>query len=186
MRDLTGLKYGKLTILSFDRRENRPQKNGKPHYLYYWFCQCECGGRTCIPSDYFKYGNTKSCGCGEYRFLKGEKHALWRFDLTKEDREFSRGKVNNPRWKAWVKRVLKRDNYKCQLSGVSGTLATHHLEAWNSNPSQRFLTSNGIAISKPLHKLFHKLYGYGDNTKKQFREFVLRYRNGEIPSPVKS
>ncbi|MCM1167513.1 MAG: hypothetical protein NC401_16030, partial [Ruminococcus sp.] len=35
-----------------------------------------------------------------------------------------------------------------------------------------------VCINETVHKLFHKCYGYGDNTIEQWNEFVENYRNG--------
>lgn len=36
-----------------------------------------------------------------------------------------------------------------------------------------------ICISEDVHKLFHRIYGYGDNTEEQWNEFVKDYKNGK-------
>lgn len=36
-----------------------------------------------------------------------------------------------------------------------------------------------ICITESIHKLFHKEYGYGNNTEEQWEEFVTNYRNGK-------
>lgn len=36
-----------------------------------------------------------------------------------------------------------------------------------------------VCITEDIHKLFHKEYGYGDNTEEQWEEFVTNYRNGK-------
>lgn len=52
--DLTGQKFGKLTVL-----EKAQSKNGRT----YWLCQCECGNKKEIQTDLLRNGKTKSCGC---------------------------------------------------------------------------------------------------------------------------
>jgi len=124
---------------------------------------------------------TKSCGCSHKTSAKrGPAHYKWRKDLTASDRAGRRDKIVDPRWSSWVGRVLSRDNYTCQLSGLGGKLATHHISAWSRSKSQRFRTSNGVTLLAVLHKLFHSLYGRGYNTPQQFREFKARYLSGEF------
>lgn len=38
----------------------------------------------------------------------------------------------------------------------------------------------GIPIEHDLHELFHKTYGYINNTYEQFEEYIKRYKNGEF------
>lgn len=52
--DLTGKKFGKLTVL---RMINNP--NGKG---FKWECKCECGNKTLVSAGSLVSGNTKSCG----------------------------------------------------------------------------------------------------------------------------
>jgi len=59
MRDLTNLKFNRLKVLSFDKKQPR-NKNG---YRYFWVCECDCGNIVSVDSDKLKNGHTKSCGC---------------------------------------------------------------------------------------------------------------------------
>jgi hypothetical protein len=52
-KDLTGQKFGKLTVLRRDFSYSRP----------YWECQCECGNFKTVRGDSLTRGITKSCGC---------------------------------------------------------------------------------------------------------------------------
>lgn len=52
-KDLTGKRYGKLTVISMDW-SRRPAKA---------FCQCDCGNYTEVIAAQLNYGRTQSCGC---------------------------------------------------------------------------------------------------------------------------
>lgn len=52
VKDLKGKQYGMLTVLSFDRVENRNA---------FWLCSCECGNVIVKPARNLAYIN--SCGC---------------------------------------------------------------------------------------------------------------------------
>ena len=74
MIDLTGEKYGRLTVVSFDKLEKRKA---------YWKCSCDCGLSVVVSGNNLRSGNTKSCGClrretarkrGELNTAHGESH----------------------------------------------------------------------------------------------------------------
>lgn len=52
--DLTGRKFGRLTVIEFSHKE----KNG-----VYWKCRCDCGNVKAIKAYSLKSGASKSCGC---------------------------------------------------------------------------------------------------------------------------
>jgi len=65
VKDLTGLKFNKLTVLSM---------YGKLNKSIAWSCICECGSKTVVRTSHLKGGYIKSCGClGKYN---GRKHGL--------------------------------------------------------------------------------------------------------------
>ena len=52
--DISGTKFGKLTVLKFDRVRNQASM---------WLCKCECGNKSIVYLTNLKKGTTKSCGC---------------------------------------------------------------------------------------------------------------------------
>lgn len=72
--DLTGKRFGKLTVLYVDAERS---KDGK----VYWYCQCDCGSEPkSIQSTSLtrKIGGTKSCGCARNSQEAQEKSRMTR------------------------------------------------------------------------------------------------------------
>lgn len=76
MKDLTGKRFGKLTVTGFNRREI--QKGYM--YRYYWNCICDCGNECVVNAQLLKTGTTKSCGClrGRHHMTNTKIHGLWK------------------------------------------------------------------------------------------------------------
>jgi hypothetical protein len=55
MEDLTGRKFGSLTVIGFSHRTKRDE--------YYWNCICDCGNKRVKRRYEMISGNVKSCGC---------------------------------------------------------------------------------------------------------------------------
>jgi hypothetical protein len=53
--DLTGQRFGRLTVISFNGIGNRRKSM--------WNCLCDCGNEKVVPLGNLKNGHTKSCGC---------------------------------------------------------------------------------------------------------------------------
>lgn len=54
-KDLTGQKFGRLTVLEFAYRKGKH---------YHWLCKCDCGNTVIIRKDSLTKKNfTQSCGC---------------------------------------------------------------------------------------------------------------------------
>lgn len=54
MIDLVGKKFGRLTVVGFDRLQN---------HKTYWKCICDCGLSVIAAGNSLRSGNTSSCGC---------------------------------------------------------------------------------------------------------------------------
>lgn len=55
--DLTNQKFGRLTVLRRDSKENHKDSAA------YWICKCDCGKEVVVRSGSLRSGGTKSCGC---------------------------------------------------------------------------------------------------------------------------
>lgn len=87
VKDLTGQRFGKLTVI-----EKAYIKNGRQ----YWLCKCDCG-RTCIVSSAYLTSNKKiSCGCEtstaeyEMKIYFEENNILYNSQYTFEDCKYKR------------------------------------------------------------------------------------------------
>lgn len=54
-QDLTGQKFGRLTVLKFSHRGKFRQS--------FWVCKCDCGSILIVRAGDLKNGHTKSCTC---------------------------------------------------------------------------------------------------------------------------
>ena len=71
--DLTGNKYGRLTVLHKD--VERKTNSGS-----YWVCQCDCGKIKSIKSSSLRNGEIQSCGC-----LRNEKVAQYKKQQSEDE-----------------------------------------------------------------------------------------------------
>lgn len=103
--DRIGMRYGRLVVISFNKKEKRDKGRG---YVYYWNCKCDCGKSIIAKGNSLSSHHRESCGClhGERvsRANKGvnrkygiipqfdtEKEALaYLYDITSDGRIFSR------------------------------------------------------------------------------------------------
>lgn len=106
--------------------------------------------------------------CYNSLFNTGENNPKYNYALTDEERERGR---SYPEYNEFVKIVLTRDNYTCQCCGKKSLLKVHHLDGYDWCKERRTDETNGICLCEDCHKSFHMIYGYGDNTIKQFEEW---------------
>ena len=57
MDDLTGKKFGKLTVINRDFEKTDASKQA------FWWCVCDCGEKISVGRGSLKSGATRSCGC---------------------------------------------------------------------------------------------------------------------------
>jgi hypothetical protein len=61
--DLTGKRFGMLTAIRFDRREQRPDRGTR----LFWVVRCDCGIEKTVHADTLtRQEHLKSCGCQKH------------------------------------------------------------------------------------------------------------------------
>ena len=100
-----------------------------------------------------------------------EKSPNWNPNITDEERELGR---HIPGMNEWRRSVFERDNYTCQCCGDNkgGNLVAHHLNGYNWDKEHRIDKLNGLTLCESCHNELHSIYGRGNNTIEQFREFL--------------
>jgi hypothetical protein len=58
MKDLTGIKFGKLLALRLDSMTRTSHTT-----ITKWWCRCECGNELAVRRNGLVSGNSKTCGC---------------------------------------------------------------------------------------------------------------------------
>ena len=211
-RDLTGQKFGRLLVMSIDEKESSVKRKTGDRITTrkYYKCQCDCGKIVSILGNSLTTGKTMSCGCYKKDEMTGNHSRFWKGGITSISMYL---RMMNSEWNEKCK---KQANYKCQLTGRTRDLRTHHLYALSNiildahniyniqikeqvkdytDEEIRLLekyvgewhkdNSNGVVLCEQAHKLFHKLYGKGNNTPEQYIEFKERYLAGEFKEILK-
>lgn len=119
-QDLTGTKFGRLTVVARHR--------GK-----YWECLCDCGAQRIVSSDHLKRGHTSSCGCLRSEMLVAR---------TTKHGNAKRGPARDPEYVVWQnmkRRCLDpNNNAYCNYGGRGITVHPSWI-----NDYSRFLQDMG-------------------------------------------
>lgn len=150
---------------------------------------CSCGNKSSITLANFCRGKRcKKCASKKISdAVKGEKNGMYgktgklnpNYNPNRVIPEILR--VNNVSLKEyiaskkiWRESIFKRDHFTCKACGKSKGVKynAHHLYSKNKYPKLVFDLDNGVTLCVPCHKKFHSTYGWGNNTKEQFYEFL--------------
>lgn len=128
--DLTGKKFGKLTVIC--RVENN--KHGQPQ----WKCICDCGNETIVVGQKLRKGITKSCGCLVYEQKTRLTHGMT-------------GTVLHNRWLNMKSRCLNPHNKRYKRYGGRGiTICDEWLDFQNF---YNWSISNGFSEELSLDRI---------------------------------
>lgn len=84
---------------------------------------------------------------------------------------------DDPLYKEWRRRVLKRDKNKCQMPSCrrKKRLQVHHIQRWADNPYMRYDEDNGISLCWDCH---NQVNGHELLYEGLFMEIVRANKNG--------
>lgn len=150
-----------------------------------WLCRCDCGNERIIPTCNLVSGASVSCGCYHIERISGENHYRYNDSLMDEARESTRDTTENIYWRYKIKELAK---FICQAcgDGRGGNLVAHHLDSWSAFPGKRYDIDNGVCLCEECHKCFHHYYGFGNNTKQQYGEWISNQTALDSPKYVDS
>ena len=76
-------------------------------------------------------------------------------------------------YKKWRTALFEHYEYKCYVCGNHDRkLAVHHLNSYSTHPEERLDFNNGVVLCNKHHSYFHKNYGFHQNTKEQFYDYL--------------
>lgn len=104
--------------------------------------------------------------------ITGAKNPSWKGGVTPENIKIR----NSMEYSQWRSDIFEKDRYVCQKCGAhSNKLRAHHLESFDNNPERRTRIENGVTLCKECHQNFHHIFGRGNNTVKQFTDFMKNF-----------
>lgn len=129
--------------------------------------KCHCKEKWEIPaSSIYK---TKECWKCAHKTssikISGENSILFNPNLTEEERNEKRYSSNK------IAKKFRKENPLCEKCGSKAD-CVHHKNGWNLFPKERTDTKNLSSLCNLCHENFHKIYGYGNNTKEQFNSWI--------------
>lgn len=111
--DLTGKKFGRLTVVSLKQKASRIDGKQKPTK---WLCLCDCGKEKAVNPSNLKSGFTQSCGC-----LQKER-------ASNASPLKTHGKSNKAEYNSWhsmVQRCHNKNNPNYTHYGAKGVFVCH-------------------------------------------------------------
>jgi hypothetical protein len=170
--DLSGKKFGTLTVLSLDEDRSNAGQNK------YWICICECGAVKSIFGGHLKAGKIVTCGNRSIHNT-GSNNSNWKGGKTSEI-QFAR---TSKEYQEWRDKVYALDHYTCQccLQSKNINKEAHHMYNFSENTDLRFDVNYGITMCYNCHSMyepgsFHHTYGTRNNTPEQLEEYINKKR----------
>jgi len=101
-----------------------------------------------------KVGGGQFCStkCAYANKKRGELSANWRGGKVVGNEKIRK----SPEYKEWIKKVIKRDNYTCQVCGIKNvSFHIHHIKELAKYPELAMVVLNGLTVCVPCHSRIH-------------------------------
>ncbi len=134
MKDLTGLKFGRWTVINFSHKDEKR--------IAYWLCKCDCGTERIVSGNNLTTGKSVSCGC--YRSeLNSKNHQL--------GKDKSRTRIYNC-WSNMKRRCYNPNNCMYERYGARGVKVC---DEWRTNFQNfyQWSLSNGYADNLTIDRI---------------------------------
>jgi len=92
--------------------------------------------------------------------MSGKNNHNWNGGTSKG---YRKGYRDNLAYKEWRIAVFERDDYTCQVCGITGVYITsHHVKSWAKYPELRHEVSNGVTLCEICHSKTDNYKGRGN------------------------
>ena len=153
-KDLTGQKFGNLTVLSF--LEIRLQGRGQ---VSFYQCKCDCGVTKAIKGTHLTRGDTKTCGASIHKTLPNNASKVWAKWLSYE----KHAKERNLSWNlsyAMFDSLIRMKCHYCRVkmkmfNGIDRVDNKDGYEAYNCVPCCE--TCNSMKSNYTLDQFLNKI-----------------------------
>lgn len=109
----------------------------------------------------------------------GKDNPMYNSGFSDKRRKELYAKYRDPKYIEFRKRILERDKYTCkkcktiaQSVHSKSSLNIHHLFSKLENPRLEYKIFNLMTLCSFCHRLFHKTFGYRNNTPKQMKIYL--------------
>jgi hypothetical protein len=149
LKDLTGQKFGRLTVHRFYDRD----KGGRS----LWFCKCDCGAYRVVEGFNLKIGHTRSCGCfsRESSSERGKLRIKHGHARTKP----------SPTYRSYISMLTRCHNPRANSYQRYGAKGIKVCKRWR-NSFEKFLADMG---ERPANKTIHRINGKRGYSKRNCR-----------------
>ena len=131
LKDLTGQKFGKLTVLY--RVESKISGNKKRTM---WHCICECGNKIDVSSDYLNKSKCPSCGC------EAIKNKIEKNRVNNIGEKFGRLTIIDILWDADRAKAVCKCDCGNDYIGIKSDIVTGHTQSCGCLQSENTSIAN--------------------------------------------